>query len=74
MMYDWAVSSGFEPLVIATKSDKVKKQEKIRRINAIKKALGGEVKVLPFSSLDKSGMDEIYAEMDAILRDERRNR
>ena len=71
MMYDWAVSSGFEPLIIATKSDKVKKQEKIRRINAIKKALGGEVNVLPFSSLDKSGRDEIYAEIERRIQNDK---
>ncbi len=71
MMLDWMVSVGFDPVVIATKADKVKKQEKLKRIKSLTAALGShtghEIKVLPFSSLDKSGRDEIYEIIDEML-------
>ncbi len=73
MMFDWMVDAGFEPIVIATKSDKVKRQEKIRRIKALRKAYTERLKdkdgvrVIAFSSLDKSGRDEIYEVIDGLL-------
>ncbi len=73
MMFDWMVSAGFAPVIIATKSDKVKRQEKLKRIAALKRLYrerlkeDTELKIIPFSSLDKSGRDEIYEELDRIL-------
>ena len=60
-------------MIIATKSDKVKRQEKIKRTAALKRLYrerlteDTELKIIPFSSLDKSGRDEIYEELDRIL-------
>ncbi|MCR4590408.1 MAG: ribosome biogenesis GTP-binding protein YihA/YsxC [Lachnospiraceae bacterium] len=71
MMLDWTVSAGIETIIIATKADKVKRQEKIKRTKILKDSLssraGREVRVIPFSSLDKSGRDEIYDVIDVIL-------
>ncbi len=71
MMLDWMKTSGFEPIVIATKADKVKRQEKIKRLNSLKNTLEAKLKsearIIPFSSLDKSGRDEIYEVIDEIL-------
>ncbi len=73
MMFDWTVSAGFAPVIIATKSDKVKKQEKLRRLKEIRESLSerlktdGEIKIIPFSALDKSGREEIYEYLDAII-------
>ncbi len=71
MMLDWIRESGLESIVIATKADKVKRQEKIKRLNALNKILkermGEDIKVLPFSAQDKSGREEIYEVIDEIL-------
>ena len=71
MMLDWMAASGLETLVVATKADKVKRQERIRRVNSLKKTLserlGKEVDLISFSALDKSGRDEIYDVIDGIL-------
>lgn len=71
MMFDWMTAAGFEPIVIATKSDKVKRQEKAKRIAALKKLLkersGKDINLIPFSSLDKSGREEIYYLIDSLL-------
>ena len=73
LMFDWTVNAGFAPVIIATKSDKVKKQEKLRRLKGLRETLGkrlktdGEIKIIPFSALDKSGREEIYEYLDAII-------
>ena len=67
MMFDWIEQSGFDPVIIATKSDKVKKQECRKRLKALEDAFG--MKVIPFSALNKSGREEIYEVMDHILRE-----
>ena len=38
-MYNWAVNYGFNPIIIATKSDKVSKNEKNRQVAVIRKKL-----------------------------------
>lgn len=65
MMFEWMKESGFDPVIIATKADKVKRQEKMKRLRALENVF--HVKVIPFSFLDKSGREEIYEVMDSIL-------
>ena len=55
MMYDWMVNQGFAPIIIATKSDKLKKSQIAAHIKTIKDVLHvkpGTV-VIPFSSMIK---------------------
>ena len=62
MMYDWMVNQGFAPIIIATKSDKLKKSQIAAHIKTIKDVLHvkpGTV-VIPFSSMSKDGRDEIW--------------
>ncbi|MCR5778756.1 MAG: ribosome biogenesis GTP-binding protein YihA/YsxC [Lachnospiraceae bacterium] len=70
MMYDWMVHAGFHPIIIATKSDKIRKNDLEKAINNIKNTLGTEVSntVLKFSALKKTGRDEILAKIDEILQ------
>ena len=50
-MYDWIVSNGYRPVIIATKLDKIKRSQLQKQISIIKKSLGcpSETKVFPFS-------------------------
>ena len=62
MMYEWIVSQGFNPVIIATKLDKIKRSQKDKQIKIVKEGLGvlpGTV-VIPFSSVTKQGRDEIW--------------
>ena len=66
-MYEWIVYNGFEPIIIATKSDKiskgaVEKQKKIIREGlGMKKNEAGEYPIIiPFSSENKTGRDEVW--------------
>lgn len=59
-MYDWIVASGFEPVIIATKLDKIKRSQIQKNVKIIKERFGGkEIKVIPFSAETKQGKEEI---------------
>ncbi len=62
MMYDWIVAQGYEPIIIATKLDKIKRSQVAKHLKALREGLGilpGTV-VVPFSSVTKQGRDEVW--------------
>ncbi|HBI59690.1 MAG TPA: YihA family ribosome biogenesis GTP-binding protein [Lachnospiraceae bacterium] len=61
-MYDWCIQYGFNPVIIATKEDKVKPSQKGRLIQEIKETLNvvEGTPVIPFSALKKSGREEVW--------------
>lgn len=61
-MYDWCIQYGFNPVIIATKEDKVKPSQKGRLITEIKETLNvvEGTPVIPFSALKKSGREEVW--------------
>ncbi|MBR6222235.1 MAG: YihA family ribosome biogenesis GTP-binding protein [Lachnospiraceae bacterium] len=63
MMYDWIVESGFRPVIIATKADKIKRSQLAKNVKIIRTALKmtGEDKIIPYSSMTKQGRDDILA-------------
>ena len=66
MMYDWIVDQGFNPIIIATKLDKLKRSQVQKQVKAIKtglKLLPGTV-VIPFSAETKQGRDEVWNLVD----------
>ena len=54
MMYEWVVSQGYHPIIIATKLDK---HLKMLRTGL---SLVPGTKIIPFSSMTKQGRDEIW--------------
>lgn len=67
--YNMLYEKGFNPLIIATKADKISKNARNRHISVIRKTLGlsGEVPVIPFSALNKEGKDEIWEYIDSFI-------
>lgn len=59
MMFNWIVESGFEPVVIATKKDKVKPSQRDDALKLIKDTLGID-EVIPFSSEKGDGVDDVW--------------
>lgn len=61
-MHEWILASGFRPVIIATKKDKVKKTELDRNIAVIRKELKllPGTPLVPFSAVTKEGRDEIW--------------
>lgn len=67
-MYEWCVNYGFNPIIIATKSDKIKRSQLQKQIKQIKDTLQvvDGTPVIPFSALNKSGRDEIWEYIDMM--------
>lgn len=61
-MYDWAVQYGFNPIIIATKSDKIKRSQLQKQLKVIRQALHTVegTPVIPYTSMTKDGRDEIW--------------
>ena len=62
MMYDWIVAQGYEPIIIATKLDKLKRSQIDKHVKMIKQGLNliPGTRVIPFSAETKQGRDEIW--------------
>lgn len=68
MMYDWILHNGYEPIIIATKLDKLKRSQVQKNIKAIKEGLKlrKDGIIIPFSSETKQGREEIWALIDEL--------
>lgn len=69
MMYDWIIESGFSPVIIATKLDKIKRSQIQKNVSIIRKNLGMEStdNIFTFSALTKLGKDEIWEFIEANM-------
>ena len=61
-MYEWIVHHGYNPIVIATKLDKINRSQIQKHIKMLKTGLNvvEGTPVIPFSSMTKQGRDEIW--------------
>lgn len=68
-MYDWIKKSGFEPVIIATKADKIKRSQLDKCLKIIRETLqlGKETTMIPFSSVSKQGREEIYEVIERYI-------
>ena len=68
-MVKWIVESGYEPIIIATKLDKIKRSQLNKQVELIRKSLhlATSTVVIPFSAQTKQGREEIYALLDDML-------
>ena len=66
LMYDWVCSNGYEPIIIATKLDKIKRSQLSKHVSMIRKGLGAgaDTTIIPFSSTSKQGREQVYAILD----------
>ena len=71
VMYDWIVQNGYEPIIIATKLDKIKRSQIAKNIKIIRDSLhvSKETKIIPFSAVSKQGKEEIWDVIDSSIID-----
>ncbi|MDO5402176.1 MAG: ribosome biogenesis GTP-binding protein YihA/YsxC [Eubacteriales bacterium] len=69
MMYDWIVSNGFKPVIIATKLDKIKRSQIQKNVKAVRTGLGLEKDdiLIPVSSETKQGIQELWELIDSYV-------
>lgn len=70
-MYKSCVKYGYNPIIIATKEDKVKRSQKQKLIKEIKETLSvvQGTPIIPFSSVTGAGKDEIWEYIDMVYED-----
>lgn len=70
-MYDWIIYNGFQPVIIATKLDKINRSQIQKQVKAVRTGLGMDKDgiIIPFSAETKQGRDEIYALLDSLLEE-----
>ncbi|MBQ3543983.1 MAG: YihA family ribosome biogenesis GTP-binding protein [Lachnospiraceae bacterium] len=68
-MYEWIVYNGYNPIIIATKLDKINRSQIQKHIKMIKKGLNvlPDTIVIPFSSQTKQGRDEILDVISSVI-------
>lgn len=68
-MYEWILANGYEPIIIATKLDKIKRSQIQKHIKMIRVGLNvvPGTKILPFSAQTKQGKEEILAVIDELV-------
>jgi len=72
MMYDWILKNGYQPIIIATKLDKIKRSQIPGQIKLIRTSLHVEegTRIIPFSAQTKQGREEIYGILEEILEED----
>ncbi|WP_455951020.1 ribosome biogenesis GTP-binding protein YihA/YsxC [Eubacterium sp.] len=71
-MYEWILANGFEPIIIATKLDKIKRNQIQKNLKIIRTGLNvvEGTKIFPFSAQTKQGKDEILNFIENIISEE----
>ena len=61
IMYDWIVKNGYEPVIIATKLDKIKRSQIQKNLKIIRQKIQPVERtiIIPFSAQTKQGKEEI---------------
>ncbi len=68
-MYEWIEYNGFEPIIIATKLDKINRSQVQKHLKMLRTGLGlkKETILIPFSSETKHGKEEVWNIIDSYL-------
>ena len=68
MMYQWILDQGYQPIIIATKLDKIKRSQVQKHMKMIREGLDlvPGTTIIPFSAETKQGRDEIWELIESI--------
>ena len=72
IMYEWILHQNYQPVIIATKLDKVKRSQVQKQIREVRTGLGAspDTVVIPFSAVTKQGREEIYELLEGYLTED----
>ena len=68
IMYEWICHNGYEPIIIATKLDKIKRSQIQKQVKLIREGLKVRpgTQIIPFSSETKQGVAEVWKLMESL--------
>lgn len=71
-MYDWILNQGYQPIIIATKLDKIKRSQIQKHLKMVREGLQAakETVIIPFSAETKQGREEIYECIEQLAQPE----
>lgn len=71
-MYDWILHQGYQPIIIATKLDKIKRSQIQKHMKMVREGLQAakETVIIPFSAETKQGREEIYECIEQLTQPE----
>ena len=69
IMYEWILKMGYQPVVIATKLDKINRSQIQKQVKQVRTGLGAkaDVRIIPFSAQSKQGREEIYTLLEELI-------
>lgn len=70
-MYQWILYQGYEPVIIATKLDKIKRSQVSTQLKILKEGLEVKpgTKMIPFSAETRQGRDEIWELIEDVTKE-----
>ena len=68
-MYEWILHNGFQPIIIATKLDKLKRSQVQKNLKVLREGLRleKETVIIPFSAETKQGREEIWELIESLI-------
>ena len=68
VMYRWICDMGFQPVIIATKLDKINRSQISKQVKIVREGIQASKNtvIIPFSAETKQGREEIYALLDQL--------
>lgn len=71
-MYDWIISNGFNPIIIATKADKLKRSQLQKHLKQIREGLNlvENTPVIPYSAVSREGREDIWELIELFAQGE----
>ncbi len=71
-LYEWTKAAGLEFIVVATKADKLSRNERVKALKTIRETLElpDDKKIFPVSASSKQGIPELWEEIDRFIVEE----
>ena len=68
-MYDWINYLELQPIIIATKADKINRSQLEKHVKQVREGLGADEDdiLIPFSAVTRQGLDDIYDLMEQVI-------
>ena len=72
IMYEWILRNGYQPIIVATKLDKINRSQKDKQVKLVREGLGvgTEIRVIPFSAETRQGLEDIWNIIDGLVLEE----
>ena len=69
-MYEWILNQGYDPVIVATKLDKIKRSQVQKHLKMVQTGVGAKpgTRIFPYSALTKQGREEIWEYISAIVQ------